>query len=93
MKVEQDLVREVTADETYPYDTATFRRATTGAADGSGIGFNGGADITWLFARRVGAGLLLRYTRASIELTASDGRTVSSDGGGLQAGAGLRFAF
>lgn len=93
MNVEQELVREVTVDETYPYDTATFRSAVTGRATGSGVGFNAGADVAWMFTRRVGAGLLLRYTRASVDLNAPDARTVSLDGGGLQAGAGLRFLF
>lgn len=93
MNVEQELVREVTVDETYPYDTATFRSAVTGRAKGSGVGFNAGADVAWMFARRVGAGLLLRYTRASVDLNAPDARSVSLDGGGLQAGAGLRFLF
>jgi hypothetical protein len=93
VNLEQDLVRDVTVNETYPYDTATFQRAVTGRAKDSGIGFNTGADISWMFARRVGAGVLVRYTRASLDLNAPDSRSVSSDGGGLQAGAGLRFRF
>ena len=93
VSVEQDVVREVTANETFPYDTATFQRAVTGRATGSGPGFNTGADISWRFARRVGAGLLVRYVRASVDLNGPDSRTVSSDAGGLQAGAGIRFLF
>ena len=93
ISLEQDVVREVTANETFPYDTATFQRAVTGRATGSGLGFNTGADITWRFARRVGAGLLVRYARASVDLNGPDARTVSSDGGGLHAGAGIRFLF
>ncbi|MEX2663370.1 MAG: hypothetical protein WD227_15675 [Vicinamibacterales bacterium] len=91
--LEQDVVREVTANETFPYDTATFQHAVTGRATGSGLGFNTGADLSWRFARRVGAGLLVRYARASVDLNGPDSRTVSSDGGGLQAGAGIRFLF
>lgn len=90
---EQALVREVLVNETYPFDTATFQSALTGPAKGSGIGINLGADISWMFGRRTGAGLLLRYTRASLDLNAPDSRIVSSDGSGLQAGAGLRFTF
>ncbi len=91
--VSQDLVRSVTVNETYPFDTATFRSAVTEAADGSALGFNVGADITWMFSRRAGAGLLLRYAGAAVDLNAPDSRNVSTDAGGFQAGAGLRFLF
>jgi hypothetical protein len=93
ISLEQDVVREVTANETFPYDTATFQRAVTGRATGSGLGFNTGVDATWRFARRVGAGLLVRYARAGVDLNGPDSRTVSSDGGGLHAGAAIRFLF
>lgn len=91
--VEQDLVRDVTVNETYPFDTATFRSALIGQADGSGFGFNVGADLSWLFSRRAGAGVLVRYAHAVIDLNAPDSRSVSTDGGGLQVGAGLRVLF
>ena len=91
--VEQELVREVTVNESYPFDSATFRSALTGTADGSAVGFNLGADLTWMLGRRAGAGVLLRYVHAGIDLDAPESRTVSIDGGGLQAGVGLRFAF
>ena len=91
--VEQELVREVTVNETYPYDTATFGSAVTESADGSGVGFNVGADVAWMFSKRAGAGLLLRYARAGIDLNAPESRNVSTDAGGLQVGAGLRFLF
>ena len=91
--LEQDVVRGVAANESFPYDTATFQRAVTGRARGSGLGFNTGADLSWRFARRVGAGVLVRYARASVDLNGPDFRTVSSDGGGLHAGAGIRFLF
>lgn len=92
-KVSQDLVGSVTVDETYPFDTATFRSAVTDTADGSAIGFNVGADITRMFSRRAGGGLLVRYAGASVDLNAPDSRNVSTDAGGLQVGAGLRFMF
>lgn len=93
VRLEQDLVHDVTVNETFPYDTATFRTAVTGGGKGSGLGFNAGADVAWMFARRVGAGLLLRYTRAPVDLEAGGGRSVSLEGGGVQAGAGLRLLF
>lgn len=90
--VEQEVVTGVEASETYPYDTAEFGRATTARATGSAIGFNAGVDVTRMFNRRVGAGALVRYARASVDLDAPS-RTVSVDGGGLHAAAGLRILF
>lgn len=91
--VEQELVTEVHADEAFPYDTAEFGSATTARADGSGVGFNGGVDLSRMFTRRLALTALLRYSQASIDLNASGSRTVSTDGGGLQAAAGLRLLF
>lgn len=90
--VEQDLVSDVTVDEAFPFDTATFKSAITSRATGSGLGFHAGADASWMFTRKVGAGMLLRYARGAIDLNAPDAGSVSSDGGGLQAGVGVRFA-
>jgi len=91
--VEQEVVTAVQADETFPFDTATFGNATTGRATGSGIGFNAGADMSRMLTRRVGAGVMIRYARGSVDLNAPGARHVSTDGGGLQAGAGVRLLF
>lgn len=91
--VHRELVTSVQAEETFPYDTAAFGGTETGRARGSGIGFNAGIDVQRMVTRRVGAGVLVRYTRASLDLNASDARRVSVTGGGIQAGAGLRFVF
>ena len=91
--VSQDLVATVSVNETYPFDTATFGTAPTESADGAAIGFNVGADIAWMFSRRTGAGLLVRYAGASVDLNAPGSRNVSTDAGGFQVGAGLRFLF
>jgi hypothetical protein len=91
--VEQEVVTGVEADEVYPFDTAEFRRATTARAKGSAVGFNAGLDFARMFNRRVGAGGLVRYSRASVDLDAPAARRVSTDGGGMQATIGLRFLF
>ena len=91
--VEQEVVTGVDADEAYPFDTAGFRRAATARASGSAIGFNAGLDFARMFNRRVGAGAAVRYSRASIDLDAPAERTVSTDGGGMQATIGVRFLF
>ena len=91
--VEQEVVTGVEADEVYPFDTAEFRRATTARAKGSAVGFNAGLDFARMFNRRVGAGALVRYSRASVDLDAPAARRVSTNGGGMQATIGLRVLF
>jgi hypothetical protein len=47
-------------------------------------------DVTYLVTPRYGAGVLLRYTRGSVDIEgANDSLTV----GGFQIGAGLRVRF
>jgi hypothetical protein len=91
--VEQDVVTSVAVVETFPFDTATFRSATTRRGKGSAAGFNVGADVGWMFSRSLGAGVLVRYSRGTVEFNVGDGHTVSTDAGGAQAGAGIRLKF
>lgn len=90
---EQEIVETIDVAESYPFDTAEYRSALTRRAKGSGPGFNAGIDVSWMLSRRLGIGALARYARASLDLNASDVRTVSSDAGGFQAGGGLRIGF
>jgi hypothetical protein len=46
-----------------------------------------------MVTRQVGAGVLVRYSHAGLDLNASASRTVSSDAGGFQAGIGVRAVF
>jgi hypothetical protein len=91
--VEQDLVTEVTITETFPYDTAAFASAQTSREKGSAPSFNVGADVMWMFNRRFGVGGLVRFARASVDLDAPGGRTISVDAGGVYAGGGIRILF
>ena len=91
--VEQGLITEVHAVEEFPFDTAAFDRITRSRAHGSALGFNGGVDVVRMFTRRVGAGALIRYAGAKIDLNAPASRSVSTDAGGFQAGAWLRVLF
>jgi len=93
IRVEQTFVTDVKFSQEYPYDTATFTGATTRRSSASKTGFNAGADVTWMFSRQIGAGGLVRFTRATVAEDAGNGRTVSVDAGGLQVGAGVRFLF
>ncbi|HEX9368175.1 MAG TPA: hypothetical protein VF921_16210 [Vicinamibacterales bacterium] len=93
LSVSQTLVTGVEFAEVYPYDTAAFTRATTKNATVTAAGFNAGADLFWMFSRRVGAGGLVQITRARAKEPAGTGRTVSVDAGGAQVGVGLRLVF
>lgn len=92
VNVEQTLVTGVEFSEAYPYDTAQFTGASTKRATRGAMGFSAGADVTWMFARRMGAGALVQFTGARVRLNA-DGRGIAVDAGGVQAGAGIRLFF
>lgn len=89
----QDLVTGVEFDHAYPYDEATYTGASTTTASASAIGFHAGADVGFFFSEAAGVGLLVRYSRGSVDLPGEDAHTVSADAGGFQAGAGLRLRF
>ena len=91
--VTQDVVTAVNVTETYPYDTAEFRSATTARGSGSGVGFNAGVDVAWMQTPQFGWGAAVRYTRGRVDLNVTGGRNVSTDAGGAQAIAGVRIAF
>ena len=93
IRVQQTFVTDVKFSQEYPYETATFTGATTRRSSASKTGFNAGADVSWMFSRQIGAGGLVRFTRATVDEDAGNGRTVSVDAGGLQVGAGVRFLF
>lgn len=93
INVDHEVVTDVTVTESYPFDTAAFGGAVTKSTTGSALGFNGGVDVTWMFAESVGVGGIVRYTRADIDLKAVEGRSLSVKAGGLQAGAGIRVLF
>ena len=92
-KVKQGVVTDFAYDETYPYDVATFRSATSEEVDESVVGFHAGADVSYFFAQNVGVGGIVRYAGASVDITMPDGDRVDVAVGGLQAGAGLRLRF
>jgi hypothetical protein len=93
VRLQQELVTDVAYDETYPFDAATFRSAESRRVKASATGFNAGADIRWMFSRMFGLGGLVRFTRATVDLTTSDNRTVAVRAGGVQGGVGIRVVF
>jgi hypothetical protein len=93
LNLEHALVTDVEYDDSYPYDTATFRNAVMHAAKGSAVGFNAGADLHWMFGQGVGLGGLVRFTRATVDLPTGDNRRVAAHAGGVQVGIGIRIGF
>ncbi len=93
LQVNQTMVIDVNYAEEYPYDTATFTGVDPQGAKGTATGFNAGLDVRWMFSRTIGAGAVVRFTRATVDLDAPNNRTVAVDAGGTQIGVGMRFLF
>lgn len=92
-KVEQDLIENVTVNQTYPFDTATFASAVSNKQKHSGVGVNIGADVARMLSRHVGVGAAVSFSRAHVDLPSAGGTTLQVDAGGAHVGGGLRLRF
>ncbi len=92
-RVKAGLVTAVTANEAYPYDTATFADATTVEGSRSHVGYNAGVDLMVVVSKYVGVGAIGRYSRSMVPFPTDAGDEVKVKAGGLQVGGGLRFRF
>lgn len=93
---EQLLVRTLTfslGQEVFPFDELTAPPVVTETVRDNVIGYNAGVDMTWRLNRRVGVGLLLRYSNGKKNFTPTSTQPVAVTAGGLQAGGGLRVLF
>lgn len=90
--VSQDLLSGVNlAPERGPsFATPTIEAVTVSEQRKTALGFNVGADASYMLTERYGAGFSVRYVRASVELP---GLTESLTVGGLQMLGGLRLRF
>jgi hypothetical protein len=91
--LKQDFVTQVAVIETYPFDTATFARASTTRLSKSVVGYNAGVDVSRLLSRQVGVGGLIRYSRGRARFANANVNRVTVQAGGLEAGAGIRIRF
>ena len=57
------------------------------------IGYNAGVDMTWRVNRRIGLGLLVRYSAGKKEFIPTGALPVEVTAGGLHAGGGVRVLF
>jgi hypothetical protein len=90
VSVKQSLVSGVEWADKYPFDTATFTKATGSDVSKSKLGFNVGLDASYYLSPSLGIGVMARYVAVKVDLPA-EGDAVSVNGGGLQAGVGLRL--
>lgn len=77
----------------FPFSTVTIAGVAASGRSETAVGFHAGVDGTYLFTRRFGGGLFLRYSRASVDFPTSAGGTVGVDAGGFEVGGGLRVRF
>jgi hypothetical protein len=92
-RIGQDLVDDITVDQTYPYDTATLRGVVATRHTGSAVGFNIVADVTHLLTRHLGVGIAGGFSRGKVDLTTTDNQTMTVDAGGAQVSGGVRLHF
>lgn len=90
----QGFARGVTFSEVPPsFDTVIIESVDRATLEESSVGFNIGADVTYAITPMIGAGAMIRYTRASVDFDLAEGQSASITAGGFQIGAGLRLRF
>jgi hypothetical protein len=80
-------------DEVFPFDELAFPRADTETLRENVIGYNAGVDMTWRVNKRIGLGLLVRYSAGKKEFIPTGALPVEVTTGGLHAGGGVRILF
>ena len=92
--VEQGFVRGFSFSEVPPaFNTVTIDAIDVVQLRQNGVGFNISGDATYAITDAIGAGLTLRYTRATVGFDFPDGTTVDLSPGGFQVAAGVRLRF
>lgn len=95
-RIETDLLQRPTYNDVYPYDelSITSTPSTTVKQSPTGLNLGGRLDYRFGSSRRFGAGVMVRYSKASVKLKAEDAATEATfDVGGLEVAAGLRIYF
>lgn len=93
----QDLVRSVDFDILPGFTGLRFNEALTSEVSKTAVGFNVGADITWMLVSHFGVGMVTRYSRAKMTLDPGSqtgvSRAIEVHAGSLQIGGGIRLLF
>jgi hypothetical protein len=85
VKVFQDVIDGITV----PDGTQTFVPVAGVEQTATKLGFHVGGDVTFLFTPHIGAGGMVRFVKAKVDLPAATGLTAA----GLQYGGGVRVRF
>jgi hypothetical protein len=92
--VKQGLARGITFSENPPdFNAVTIDSIESATLEESAVGFNIGVDGSYAVTRNIGVGVLLRYTRASVDMPLAEGATAEVKAGNFQIGGGVRFRF
>jgi hypothetical protein len=92
--VNQDLVSGIEVAEVGPpFTSVNVTNINVTDASDTSVGFNLGADGTYMITPRFGAGVLLRFSHGSVELPNGPAATVKLDVGGFQFAFGGRVRF
>ena len=91
--LKQGVVTSPQITEVGPPYSSVNMTVSQATIEGSEIGFNVGADMTFRLANNIGIGALVRYTSATVSLTPEGGDSSDVKVGGFQFGGGLRIRF
>jgi hypothetical protein len=98
-RLKADMVQDIEFDQAATIFSRANFVSITGydkvEAEGTGIGFHAGADMSVFFTRVVGVGAFGRYSRGTVSLDPEPMSEVAQDVrvGGFQTGGGLRLRF
>jgi hypothetical protein len=95
-RIEADMLQRPTYTDVYPYDelSITSTPSTTVKESPTGLNLGGRLDYRFGRSRRFGAGVVVRYSKASVKLKSEAAASEATfDAGGLEVGAGLRVYF
>jgi hypothetical protein len=95
-RIEADMLQRPTYNDVYPYDELSIASTPSTTVKQSPTGFNVGGRLDYRFgnSRMFGAGVMVRYSRASVKLKVEDAATEATfEAGGLEVGVGLRVYF
>jgi opacity protein-like surface antigen len=92
MRVEADVVGELHAMETYPYDSVDVS-ASKLRLHATPFEYGGALGLDCDFGHHLGVGAQARYSHTRASLRPPAGAPIDLDAGGLQVGVGLRFRF
>ena len=84
------MVKQAIPSQISPVEPPTASNVSSANVKKTAVGFNLGIDTTYLFTKKIGGGLLARYTWGSADI---NNASKSLTAGGFQIGVGVRYRF